>query len=316
MTETKISASCDELDDSHQMYWGHSRRQTVRKCGRVAVRHVPAALFPWAAAEGAHEAIWMRFPRVGNYGRRMAEHDARSEGLNVASRSRCSETGLQAHESLVGEPSHNEGDATQVTAPASDPELAIRRERVLAVGTVVAVGLLLLSAIGHLFLLGGGLVPFRTGEWGFPDYSYLLLMAVMSAALITHSTLSEGAQRPRAIVILSSTLGGVGTLVALAKGYLMMFGAAFADEDWVTYSVFGATIISILPFLLPLAVGIVLLGQRSGRASGNTPLLSAPERMRWRVRGVVIAIPLAVTVILLAALVPRWAGFSYEMTGP
>lgn len=38
-----------------------------------------------------------------------------------------------------------------------------------------------MGAMGHLLLLGGGLVPFKTGELGFPDYSYLMLMALMSA---------------------------------------------------------------------------------------------------------------------------------------
>lgn len=33
-----------------------------------------------------------------------------------------------------------------------------------------------MGAIGHLFPLGGGLVPFKTGEWGFPDYSWLAPM--------------------------------------------------------------------------------------------------------------------------------------------
>ncbi len=79
----------------------------------------------------------------------------------------------------------------------SEPEPATRVERVVAWGTAVAVALLLLCAVGHLFLLGSGLVPFKAGEWEFPDYSYIALMVAMSAVLMTHSSLSEDALRPR-----------------------------------------------------------------------------------------------------------------------
>lgn len=161
--------------------------------------------------------------------------------------------------------------------------------------TTTAVALLTVGAIGHLFLLGSGLVPFKEGDWGFPDYFYLMLMALISAALLAHSALPEDALRPRTIIVLSSTIGGVGMLLALAKGWLMSFGAAFADEDWVAYSVLGATAVSILPFALPLAVGIILLRNDF-------------EPRKWRMRAVALAITFAATVILIAALVPRWVG--------
>lgn len=151
---------------------------------------------------------------------------------------------------------------------------------------------LMLCAIGHLFLMPTGLVWMDI--WGFPDYSYLALMALMSALAIVHSTLSEYAIRPRTIIVLSSTVGGLGTLMALARGWLMLFGAAFADEDWIAYSVFGATVISILPFALPFAVGLILLRNDF-------------EPAKWRVRAVSFAVVSAVVIIMLAALIPRWA---------
>lgn len=193
------------------------------------------------------------------------------------------------------EPGHDAPSATAATANWSEHEPATRAERVIAIATTAAVALLTVGAIGHLFLLSSGLVPFNAGEWGFPDYSYLMLMALMSVALIAHSALPEDALRPRTIIILSSTIGGVGTLLALAKGWLMSFGAAFAEEDWIAYSVLGATAVSILPFALPLAAGIILLRNDF-------------EPRRWRMRAVAIAITVAATVILIAALVPRWVG--------
>lgn len=201
------------------------------------------------------------------------------------------------HRSSAYEPGHDAPRATSATAHWSEPEPATRAERVFAIATTTATALLMVGAIGHLFLLGSGLVPFKAGEWGFPDYSYLMLMALMSVALIAHSALSEDALRPRRIIVLSSTIGGVGTLLALAKGWLMLFGAAFAEEDWVTYSVLGATAVSILPFALPLAAGIILLRNDF-------------EPTQWRMRAVALAIALATTVILIAALVPRWVGFA------
>lgn len=179
----------------------------------------------------------------------------------------------------------------------SEPEPATRDERVVAWGTAVAVALLLLGAVAHLFLLGSGLVPFEGGAWGFPDYSYIALMVAMSTVLVAHSSLSEDALRPRTIIVLATTIGGIGTLLALVKGWLTMFGAAFAEQDWVTYSVFGAVAISILPFALPFAVGIILLRNDF-------------EPVRWRIRAVSLAVASSAVVIALAALVPRWAGFS------
>lgn len=63
--------------------------------------------------------------------------------------------------------------------------------------------------------------------------------------------------------------------MALGKGWLMVLGAAFAEEEWATYSVFGATAVSILPFALPLAAGLILLrnafAPRESRAPSRSP---------------------------------------------
>ncbi|QAY61200.1 hypothetical protein ET475_15240 [Microbacterium protaetiae] len=227
----------------------------------------------------------------------MSEHETRSEGLNVGRISAPSDPIAYPHRPSTFEGGHDTSCAIAATAHWSEPEPATRTERIFAIATTMTVALLTLCAIGHLFLLGSGLVPFNAGEWGFPDYSYLMLMGLMSVALIARSALSEDALRPRTIIVLSSTIGGIGTLLALAKGWLMLFGAAFAEEDWVTYSVLGATAVSILPFALPLAAGIILLRNDF-------------EPRQWRVRAVALAITVAATVMLIAALVPRWVGFA------
>jgi len=240
------------------------------------------------SSHGAHERLI--------YCRCMSEHGTRSEGLNVGRPSVPSDPVAYRHRSSAFEPGHDAPSATAANADRAEPEPATRAERVVAITTTAAVALLTVGAIGHLFLLGSGLVPFNAGEWGLPDYSYLMLMALISVALIVHSALPEHARRPRTIIVLSSTIGGVGTLLALAKGWLMSFGAAFAEEDWIAYSVLGATAVSILPFALPLTAGIILLRNDF-------------KPREWRVRAVAIAITVAATVILIAALVPRWVGF-------
>lgn len=164
-------------------------------------------------------------------------------------------------------------------------------ERAVATATITAMTALMLCATGHLFVMPTGLV--WMGIWGVPDYSYLALMALMSTLAIVHSALSEDAIRPRTLITLSSTVGGLGTLMALAKGWLMLFGAAFADEEWIAYSVFGATAISILPFALPFAVGLTLLRNDF-------------EPTKWRVRAGSFAVASAALIIMLAALIPRW----------
>ena len=221
----------------------------------------------------------------------------RSEGLNVGRPAAPSDPVAYPHRSPAFELGHDAPSAIAATAHWSEPEPATRAERVFAIATTTAVALLMVGAIGHLFLLGSGLIPFKAGEWGFPDYSYLMLMVLISAALIAHSALSDDALRPRTIIVRSSTIGGVGTLLALAKGWLMLIGAAFAEEDWIAYSVLGATAVSILPFALPLAAGIILLR-------------NDVEPREWRTRAVALAITFAATVILIAALVPRWVGFA------
>lgn len=174
----------------------------------------------------------------------------------------------------------------------TEPPPATRAERAVAIATVTAMTALMLCAIGHLFLMPSALVG--RGNWGFPDYSYVALMVLISALVITHTTLSEDAIRPRTIIVLSSTVGGIGTLMALAKGWLMLIGAAFADEDWIAYSVYGAIALSILPFVLPFAVGVILLRNDF-------------EPVKWRVRAVVFAVASATLIIVLAALIPHWA---------
>lgn len=226
----------------------------------------------------------------------MSEREARSESAKDERPPARYDPRGQSHQASF-EFRHDAPGAIAATASGSEPESVTHAERVFSVVTATAVALLIVGAIGHLFLLGSGLVPFQTGEWGFADYSYLMLMALMSVALIAHSTLPEDALRPRTIVIVSSTIGGVGTLVAFAKGWLMLLGAAFAEEEWVTYSVFGATVVSILPFALPLAAGLILLRKDFALKESRT-------------RAITLAVILAAAVIVVASLVPRWVGFA------
>jgi|EndMetStandDraft_3_1072993.scaffolds.fasta_scaffold75607_2 hypothetical protein len=202
--------------------------------------------------------------------------------------------GARGHDAVD---SGHPAEIDQPPAPVywSEPEPATRAEKAVAVATAAAIALLMLCAVGHLFLFSTGIVPLGTSEWGFPDVSYLALMTLMSTLVITHSALSEDAIRPWTIVIISSAIGGIGTLLALARGWLLAFGAAFAEEDWVTYSVLGATAISILPFALPFAVGVILV-----RNDFEPP--------RWRVRAVSLAVAISAAIVVLAALAPRWAG--------
>lgn len=173
----------------------------------------------------------------------------------------------------------------------TDPPPATRAERAVAIATVTAMTALMLCAIGYLHVMPSALIS--RGAWGFSDYSYVALMLLMSALVIAHSALSEDAIRPRTLTALASTIGGIGTLLALAKGWLLLIGAAFADEDWIAYSVFSAIALSILPFALPFAAGIILVRNDF-------------EPVKWRVRAVSIAVASATLVIVLAALVPRW----------
>ena len=175
-----------------------------------------------------------------------------------------------------------------------EPEPASRSERIIAVSTVSLIGVVLALAIGHLFLPTMGLVALNRDGWGFADVSYLVLMALMSALVMAHASLGEDALRPRTMLVLSSVIGGIGTLLALVRGYFSLFGLLYAEEEWRTYAVFALAVLSVVPFALPFASSIILLRNDF-------------EPVRWRVRAVSIAVGVAVLIIALAALIPRWA---------
>jgi len=176
-----------------------------------------------------------------------------------------------------------------------EPEPATRSERIIAVSSVALIGIALALSIGHLLLLliPTGLVPLGTGGWGFADVSYLALMVLMSVLVMVHASLGEDALRPRAMVVVSSIVGGIGALLALARGYFLMFGLLYSEETWKEYAVYAVIVLSIVPFALPFASGIILLRNDF-------------EPVRWRVRAVSIAVAAAAAIIVLAALIPRW----------
>jgi hypothetical protein len=183
------------------------------------------------------------------------------------------------------------------TKPAAlwvEPEPATRSERLIAVSTVCLIGVALALSIGHLMLPTTGLVALNRDGWDFADISYLALMALLSALVLAHASLGEDALLPRTMVVLSSVIGGIGTLLALARGYFLMFGLLYAEEEWRTSAVLALAVLSIVPFALPIASGIILLRNDF-------------EPVKWRVRAVSIAIGVAAVIIALAALIPRWA---------
>lgn len=184
--------------------------------------------------------------------------------------------------------------STKPVALWVEPEPATRSERIIAVSSVSLIGVALVLSIGHLFLPTMGLVGLNRDGWGFADVSYLALMALMSALVLVHASLGEDALRPRTMLVLSSVIGGIGTLLALARGYFSLFGLLYSEEEWRTYAVFALTVSSVVPFALPFASGIILLRNDF-------------EPVRWRVRAVSIAVGVAVVIIALAALIPRWA---------
>jgi hypothetical protein len=139
-----------------------------------------------------------------------------------------------------------------------------------------------------------GLVALDRDGWGFADVSYLALMVLTSALVLVHASLGEDALRPRAVVVLSSVIGGIGALLALARGYFLMFGLLYSEEEWRTSAVLALAVLSIVPFTLPFAAGIILLRNDF-------------EPVKWRVRAVSIAVGVAALVIALAAMIPRWA---------
>ena len=177
------------------------------------------------------------------------------------------------------------------------PEPATRTERLVAVSTVSAIGLMMVLAILHLALTPYALIGVETAEWGFADFSYLLLMVHLSALTLVPASLREDVPRSRTMIALACTIGLVGTVLTLAKGWFMLIGLLYADEDWKTYVVLGATVISLLPFVLPFASGVILLRNDF-------------EPVRWRVRAISIIVASTVAVIAVAALLPRWARFA------
>lgn len=183
--------------------------------------------------------------------------------------------------------------STKPVALWVEPEPATRSERIIAVSSVSLIGVVLVLAIGHLFLPTTGLVALNRDGWSFVDVSYLALMALMSALVLVHASLGEDALRPRTMLVLSSVIGGIGTLLALARGHFSLFGLLYSEEEWRTYAVFALAVLSVVPFALPFASGIILLRNHF-------------EPVRWRVRAVSITIGAAALVIALAALVPRW----------
>ncbi|OIU87698.1 hypothetical protein [Microbacterium sp. AR7-10] len=184
--------------------------------------------------------------------------------------------------------------STQPVTLWVEPEPATRSERLIAISTICLIGVGMVLAILHLFLMITGLVPINTGEWGFADVSYLALTALLSVLVLVHASLGEDALRPRTMIVLSSVIGGIGTLMALAKGWLMLIGLLYSDESWRESAVLALVVMSIVPFALPFASGVVLARNDF-------------EPVKWRVRAVSIAVGAAALIITLAALIPRWA---------
>lgn len=184
--------------------------------------------------------------------------------------------------------------STKPVALWVEPEPATRSERILAVSTVSLIGVTLVLSIGHLMLPTSGLVALDRDGWGFADVSYLALMALMSALVVAHASLGEDALRPRTMVVLSSVIGGIGTLLALGRGYFLMFGLRYSEEEWRTCAVLALAVLSIVPFALPFAAGVILLRNDF-------------EPVKWRVRAVSIAVGATAVIIALAAMIPRWA---------
>ena len=183
------------------------------------------------------------------------------------------------------------------TKPATlwvEPEPATRSEQLISMSTVCLIGVGMVLAIFHLFLMITGLVPINTGEWGLADVSYLALTTLLSVLVLVHASLGEDALRPRTMIVLSSVIGGIGTLMALTKGWLMLIGLLYSDETWRESAVFALVVLSIVPFALPFASGVILARNDF-------------EPVKWRVRAVSIAVGAAALIITLAALIPRWA---------
>ncbi|MFD5225397.1 hypothetical protein ACFWHT_07220 [Microbacterium sp. NPDC058342] len=175
-----------------------------------------------------------------------------------------------------------------------EPEPATRPEKLIAISTVSLIGVAMALSIVHLFLTITGLVPSRTGGWGFADLSYLALMALLSALVLVHASLGEDALRPRTMIVVSSVIGGTGTLMALTKGWWMMIGLLYSEETWRESAVLALVVMSIVPFALPFVSGVILLRNDF-------------EPVTRRVRAVSVAIASSALVISLAALIPRWA---------
>ncbi|MFF5626655.1 hypothetical protein ACFY5A_14905 [Microbacterium sp. NPDC012755] len=183
--------------------------------------------------------------------------------------------------------------STKPVALWVEPERATRSEKIIAVSTVSLIGVVLALAIGHLFLPTTGLVALNRDGWGFADISHLALMALISALVLVHASLGEDALRPRTMLVLSSVIGGIGTLLALARSYFLLFGLLYSEEEWRTSAVFALAVLGVIPFALPFASGIILLRNDF-------------EPVKWRVRAVSITVGTAALIVVLAAMIPRW----------
>lgn len=60
------------------------------------------------------------------------------------------------------------------------------------------------------------------------------------------------------MIVVSSIVGGPGTLLALARGYFLMFGLLCSEETWRECAVYAVIVLSVVPFVLPFASGIIL----------------------------------------------------------
>ena len=85
---------------------------------------------------------------------------------------------------------------------------------------------------------------------------------------------------------LSSIIGGIGTLLALTKGWLMVIGMLYSEETWKESAVFALVALSIVPFALPFVSGIIFPRNDF-------------EPVRSRVRAVSIAVGYATLVVVV-----------------
>lgn len=176
----------------------------------------------------------------------------------------------------------------------SEPPPATRIEKIVAISTVSGVGVLMALALWFGLHSVEGLVGLGRDEWVFADFGYLGLMALTAVLLLIHAARGEDALRPKTMIALSCIIGALGTAQALYLGWFRFIGAGWSGEDWKMSSVLGLTAMILLPYALPFTAGVILLRNDF-------------EPVNWRVRAVSIAVASTAIVILLAALIPRWA---------